>query len=94
MKNRLKELRKEKHLTRKQVSHELSISRRLLRKLENRTKRMTIAQIDMFCDFYEVDSCYLLGSCNIRNFNKFYNLPDDKEILNKIYAKIDERRGN
>ena len=59
MKNRLKELRKEKHLTRKQVSHELSISRRLLRKLENRTKRMTIAQIDMFCDFYEVDSCYL-----------------------------------
>lgn len=94
MKNRLKKLRKEKHLTRKQVSETLNISKRLLRKLENRTKRLSGELIDIFSDFYEVDSCYLLGSCNIRNFYKFYNLPDDKEMLKKIYAKIDKRRGN
>lgn len=67
MKNRLRELRLEKHLSLRDLADKVHISFSALSLAENEKRNLTDSDIEIFCNFYNVSSDYLLGLTNERN---------------------------
>ncbi len=58
---RLKELRKEKELTKTQLAKEINVSHTCIVFWENGTRTPTIDYIILLCHFFNVSSDYLIG---------------------------------
>lgn len=58
---KLRELRREKQMTLKQVSMELNIPLRTYANYEQGTREPSIDMLRRLCDFYDVSADYLIG---------------------------------
>lgn len=58
---KLKELRKEKELTLREVAMGLSIPLQTYASYEHGTREPSIAMLKTLCDFYDVSADYLIG---------------------------------
>ena len=64
--NRLKELRKEKRLTIRELGEKVNISYSTISAMENEIRPFTQANLELLCSFFNVSSDYLLGFSDIR----------------------------
>ena len=88
MNNRLRQLRKEKGLTLKELAEQLNMSFSNIAMIERGERNYTFETAKMFADFFNVSSDYLLGLSDQRNStsNTYHERLDDVdiEILNDI----------
>jgi transcriptional regulator with XRE-family HTH domain len=88
MSNRLRVLRKEKHLTLRELSEIVNISFSNIAMLERGERNFTADTVKSFAEFFNVSSDYLLGLSDIRNAQittQTINVDSvDVEILNEV----------
>ena len=86
--NRLRELRKEKHMSLRDLSEKVLIDYSALCKVENGKRNLTDIDIKVLTEFFNVSSDYLLGLSDIRNASQSSQTLNvdsvDVEILNTI----------
>lgn len=87
--NRLKELRKEKKLSQKEIAKEMSISEKTLSRWENEESQIKPEKAQQLADYFGVNVGYLLGYSEYRELEKaldetiFSNYPDIETFLNQ-----------
>lgn len=64
--NRLRELRKEKGLTLRELADKLHLAFSNIAMIERGERNFTSDSLKLFCDFFNVSSDYLLGFSDIR----------------------------
>lgn len=64
---RLKELRKEKKLTQKELAEKTDIPYRTLQRWENGETDINLSQAKMLADYFGVSETYLLGDSDLKN---------------------------
>ena len=85
--NRLKELRKEKKLSQKEIAKEMSISEKTLSRWENEESQIKPEKAQQLADYFGVSVGYLLGYSEYRELEKaldktiFSNYPDVETFL-------------
>ena len=84
--NRLRELRKEKKLSIRDLADILHIHRNIIQKLETDQQSLNDNYIQIFCNFFNVSPSYLLGYSDIRNNKQNEKLHDPLYI--KIYNEL------
>ncbi len=96
--NRLKELRKEKKLSQKEIAKEMSISEKTLSRWENEESQIKPEKAQQLADYFGVSVGYLLGYSEYRELEKaldktiFSNYPDVETFLTQeIKELIGER---
>jgi XRE family transcriptional regulator len=96
--NRLKELRKEKKLSQKEIAKEMSISEKTLSRWENGESQIKPEKAQQLADYFGVSVGYLLGYSEYRELEKaldktiFSNYPDVETFLTQeIKELIGER---
>ena len=96
--NRLKELRKEKKLSQKEIAKEMSISEKTLSRWENGESQIKPEKAQQLAKYFEVSVGYLLGYSEYREIEKaldktiFSNYSDVETFLNQeIKELIGER---
>lgn len=96
--NRLKELRKEKKLSQKEIAKEMSISEKTLSRWENGESQIKPEKAQQLADYFGVNVGYLLGYSEYRELEKaldktiFSNYPDVETFLTQeIKELIGER---
>ena len=96
--NRLKELRKEKKLSQKEIAKEMSISEKTLSRWENGESQIKPEKAQQLAAYFGVSVGYLLGYSEYRELEKaldktiFSNYPDVETFLNQeIKELIGER---
>ena len=96
--NRLKELRKEKKLSQKEIAKEMSISEKTLSRWENGESQIKPEKAQQLADYFGVNVGYLLGYSEYRELEKaldktiFSNYPDVETFLaQEIKELIGER---
>ena len=67
---RLKELRKQRHLTQVRLSIELNMSQNTISRYESEQREADYKTLIMFADFFNVSLDYLLGRTNNPKINK------------------------
>ena len=81
--NRLKELRKEKKLTQKELAEETDIPYRTLQRWENGETDIKSDKAEKLADYFGVDTAYLLGysDCSARSLREilFHEIKAEKE---------------
>ena len=65
--NRLKELRKEKKLTQKELAEKIGISKRTLAYWEDGVSSIKENKLKILCEIFGVDMPYMLGYNNVKN---------------------------
>ena len=93
--NRLKELRKEKKLTQKELAEKTDIPYRTLQRWENGETDIKSDKAEKLADFFGVSEMYLLGYSDFKNEDAYYEAKEkervlDVDILNSI-ATIGEK---
>ncbi len=93
--NRLKELRKEKKLTQKELAEETDIPYRTLQRWENGETDIKSDKAEKLADYFGVSEMYLLGYSDFKNEDAYYEAKEkervlDIDILNSI-ATIGEK---
>lgn len=84
--NRLRELRKEKKLSIRDLADILHIHRNIIQKLETDQQSLNDNYIQIFCKFFNVSPSYLLGYTDIRNNKQNEKLHDPLYI--RIYNEL------
>lgn len=97
MSNRLRELRKERKLTLRELSAFVNISYSNIAMLEREERNFTADTLKIFADFFNVSSDYLLGLSDVRENVAINNYTEhlegiDIEILNDIKSLDDKTR--
>lgn len=64
--NRLRELRKEKRLTTRELGELTNISYSSISYMENETRPFTQANLEILCNFFNVSADYMLGKSDER----------------------------
>ncbi len=67
---RLKQIRKQNHMTQNQVAEAVGLSTRHYQKLENLQSDIKLSQIVKFCKFFNVSIAYFLGETD--EFTSYY----------------------
>ena len=89
--NRLKELRKEKKLSQKEIAKEMSISEKTLSRWENGESQIKPEKAQQLADYFGVSVGYLLGYSEYRDsqeasYQLYRNDPDDP--YNHVKARV------
>lgn len=98
--NRLKELRKEKKLSQKEIAKEMSISEKTLSRWENGESQIKPEKAQQLADYFGVSVGYLLGYSEYRELEKaldetiFSNYPDVETFLNQEIKELIGERVN
>ena len=84
--NRLKELRKEKKLTQKELAEKTNIPYRTLQRWENGVSSIKPVHLKTLCEIFDVDAPYLLGYNTVKDETniKVYVLDEALEKLREI----------
>lgn len=77
--NRLRQLRKEKNLTLKELGKKINLGIDSISRMENNERRISDEYLRIFSDFFNVSTDYILGRTNIRG---------DEEPIDKKYLEI------
>lgn len=91
MKNRLKELRQERHLTLKQLGQEVNMRDNTLSQYETGKRHPKFEVWQKLADFFDVSVPYLQGyvEINIPNDLKFDSKQDAIDCIEKIMKALD-----
>lgn len=88
---RLRELRKKKGLTMKELGKRFSLAESTISGYENGNRKPDLEMIDGFADFFEVSSDYLLGRTDNVSLQKSNQVADkDEKDIAKRMEKIRE----
>ena len=87
--NRLRQLRKEKHMSLRDLADKVLIDYSALCKVENGKRNLTDIDIKVLTEFFNVSSDYLLGLSDTRNSVQITSHPTNLdgveiEILNEV----------
>jgi transcriptional regulator with XRE-family HTH domain len=82
--NRLRQLRREKKLTLKEVSEKVNIGIDSISRMENNERGISDEYLRVFSDFYNVSTDYILGLTNIKNPTEFKSDELYLQIINEI----------
>lgn len=80
VKERLKQLRKEKGLTQKEVAQRINFSVSTIKQYENGYRIPDEANLKILSDFYKVYPQYILGETNYQNYWDKYNSEHQEEL--------------
>lgn len=86
--NRLKELRKEKKLTQKELADKINVSKITVLRWENGERQIKPDKAEKLADFFGVSVGYLLGYDD-NNFEKQIRIDTLNNVLNKLYQTHD-----
>ncbi|GGB41375.1 hypothetical protein GCM10011409_18610 [Lentibacillus populi] len=85
---RLRELRKEKKLTMKELGKIFSLAESTISGYESGTRKPDIDQVKKFADYFDVQTDYLLGRSNNKKGGAPYTTPltekDEKDIAKRM----------
>jgi len=90
---RLKQLRKDKHLTLREVSEATGISNSTISEIETGEHGCTAGTLKLLADFYGVSTDYLLGNTDNPNTSIFTVADTDGTITTIEYQLIDKLKG-
>lgn len=90
---RLKELRKEKGMTLRQLSEKINISYAELSLIENEKRGLSIDLLHTICDYFNVSSDYLLGKSNLRNAKVIIVADSDGSLTEVQHQLLDATKG-
>ncbi len=94
--NRLRELRKEKNLSIRDLRDKLNININSLSRMENDIQGISAEYVPIFCKFFNVSSDYLLGLSDIRNPKEEIEkiIPSDFEyaLFGKVKGLSEEQK--
>ena len=82
--NRLKELRKEKKLTQKELADKINVSKITVLRWENGERQIKPDKAEKLADFFGVSVGYLLGYDN--DFKKQIRIDTLNDILNQLHT--------
>lgn len=85
--NRLRELRKERGLTLRELADKLCMTYSNIAMIERGERNFTSDSLKSFCDFFDVSSDYLLGLSNQRN-SESIQANDVEFALHGTYDKL------
>ena len=91
--SRLKELRKSKHLTLRQVAESTNISRSNLSEVENNEHGINATNLNTLANFYGVTTDYLLGKTSKPNAIQITYADADGVVTNLEYELIERTKG-
>ena len=80
--DRLKELRKSAHLSQKSLGNLLGISQQVISRIERDSSTMTREHLELYADFFNVTSDYILGRSKAKR-----NLEEQRVLLDKLQEK-------
>lgn len=86
--NRLKELRKEKKLTQKELADIAEVSKRTIQNWEDGTSNIKPEKAKKLADFFGVSIAHLLGYDD-NDFEKQIRIDTLNDVLNKLYQTHD-----
>lgn len=81
--NRLKELRKEKKLTQKELADKINVSKITVLRWENGERQIKPEKAEKLANFFDVSVGYLLGYDN--NFEKQIRIDTLNDIINHLH---------
>lgn len=82
MHDRLKELRKSAHLSQKSLGYLIGISQQVISRIERDSSTMTREHLELYADFFNVTSDYILGRSKAKR-----NLEEQRVLLDKLQEK-------
>ena len=82
MHDRIKELRKSAHLSQKSLGNLLGISQQVVSRIERDSSTMTREHLELYADFFNVTSDYILGCSKAKR-----NLEEQRVLLDKLQEK-------
>lgn len=82
MHDRLRELRKSAHLSQKSLGNILGISQQVISRIERDSSTMTREHLELYADFFNVTSDYILGRSKAKR-----NLEEQRLLLDKLQEK-------
>ena len=82
MHDRIKELRKSAHLSQKSLGNLLGISQQVVSRIERDSSTMTREHLELYADFFNVTSDYILGRSKAKR-----NLEEQRVLLDKLQEK-------
>lgn len=92
LKNRLKELRKEKGITQKELANYLKVSRSTVAGYETDKRKPEYETLQKIADYFNVSVDYLLGSTNEKSSaDKIKKALTDDPELSDAWEKISQR---
>jgi len=84
---RLKEVRKEKKYTQKEIANVISLQRPNYSKVENDHQKLNTEQLKKLCEFLDISSDYLL---DIKRKEKTILIEDEKVEIYKALKKVQD----
>lgn len=82
MHDRIKELRKSAHLSQKSLGYLIGISQQVISRIERDSSTMTREHLELYADFFNVTSDYILGRSKAKR-----NLEEQRVLLDKLQEK-------
>lgn len=93
MVNRLKELRLESKLTLKELAEKLNMTSSSISMMENGQRGISVENLKLFCEFFDVTSDYFLYITNDKPIKKNVNSSNNSSFilsLNNIQGQLSE----
>ena len=88
MGNRIKELRKEKSITQKELSEIIGLAHNTISAYESGQRDMSTDTIDKICNYFEVTADYLLGRSSKKEGVIMDNIPQELRNIGIDYLTV------
>lgn len=93
--SRLRELRKSKSLTQKQLAEILGITKASVSAYETCAKHPSVEVLIAICAFFHVPSDHMLGLNDVDNFELYYLTDEQSMLIDELKRQFDKiNRGN
>lgn len=89
MKNRIRQLREEAHMTQVRLAIELEVSQETISSYESGKNHPTVTNLLKLSNIFHVSCDYILGLSNTRIISSYIGLTDSEQILLKKYRRLD-----
>lgn len=87
---RLRELRKSKSLTQKQLAEILGITKASISAYETSAKHPSVEVLIAICVFFQVPSDHMLGLSDVENFELYYLTDEQTSLIDELKRQFDK----
>lgn len=88
--NKLRELRKEKNFSLRDLAEQIHIDKSTLSRYERDEQEIKSSDLILFCNFFDVSSDYLLGNTDIRKNPARHTSIDPNDVSFALHSTIDK----
>ncbi len=88
--NKLRELRKEKNFSLRDLAEQIHIDKSTLSRYERDEQEIKSSDLILFCNFFDVSSDYLLGNTDIRKNPARNTSVDPNDVSFALHSTIDK----